>query len=97
MKNIVTEHASALKISEEKQEEVVNGEPGNEDPAAEGKEASVWSCKNLSYILVRLSKRCWFILDHNLINNPSRFLLIDGYRQVLSVLVIITMANMIYK
>lgn len=41
MKNIVTEHASALKISEEKQEEVVNGEPGNEDPAAEGKEASV--------------------------------------------------------
>ena len=40
MKSIVIEHASALKISEEKQEEIVDGEPGNEDPAAEEKEVS---------------------------------------------------------
>ena len=40
MKNLLTEHASALKISEEKQEEVVDGEPGNEDPAADEKEES---------------------------------------------------------
>lgn len=40
MKNIVTEHAKKLKFSEEKQEEVVEGEPGNEDPAADEKEAS---------------------------------------------------------
>jgi hypothetical protein len=39
MKDIVPEHASALKINEEKQEEVVDEEPGNEDPAAEEKEA----------------------------------------------------------
>jgi hypothetical protein len=30
-----------LKISEEKREEVVDGEPGNEDPATEEKEASI--------------------------------------------------------
>jgi hypothetical protein len=32
--------ASALKISEEKQEEVVEDEPGNEDPATSEKEDS---------------------------------------------------------
>jgi hypothetical protein len=36
MKNL--DHASGLKISEEKQEEVVDGEPGNEDPAADERE-----------------------------------------------------------
>lgn len=40
MKNTVTDDHSALKISEEKQEEVVEGEPGNEDPAADKKENS---------------------------------------------------------
>lgn len=40
MKNTVRDHHSALKISEEKQEEVVEGEPGNEDPAADEKEDS---------------------------------------------------------
>jgi hypothetical protein len=42
MKNL--EHARALKISEERQEEVVDGEPGNEDPAADEKEAPVLQC-----------------------------------------------------
>jgi hypothetical protein len=40
MKYLVTEHASALKISEEKQEEAVDGEPGNEDPAAEKEDSA---------------------------------------------------------
>ena len=40
MKNTETDHHSALKISEEKQEEVFEGEPGNEDPAADEKEDS---------------------------------------------------------
>jgi hypothetical protein len=39
MKNL--DHAWGLKNSEEKQEEVVDGEPGNEDPAADEREAPV--------------------------------------------------------
>ena len=40
MKDSLTDLVSALRISEEKQEEVVEGEPGNEDPASNEKEDS---------------------------------------------------------
>ena len=63
MKNTVTDDHLALKISEEKQEEVVEGEPGNEDPAADKKREFSINYKSWSYVHGKCSR-------HG--HNPSR-------------------------